>query len=87
MAWRPAASVHWHRVGSEAILLDLERKLYYRLDEVGAFVWQRLEAGEPPARIAEAIAESFAVDAETARRDLAPLLASLVSAGLLIDET
>jgi len=73
-------------VGNEAILLDLERKLYYRLDEVGAFVWQRLEAGEPLDTIAEAIPESFAVDAATARRDLAALLAALVSAGLLIGE-
>lgn len=84
-AWRPAASVQWRHVGTEAILLDVERKLYYRLDEVGAFVWQRLESGEPLDRIADAIAESFAVSAETARRDLDPLLESLAAAGLLVD--
>ena len=83
---RPAASARFRRVGAEAILLNLETLLYFHLDEVGAFAWERLEAGEPPDRIAEAIAGAFAVDAATARRDLDPLLESLVAAGLLVAE-
>jgi hypothetical protein len=82
-AWRPASCVQGRRVGTEAVLLNLETLLYYHLDEVGAFAWERLAAGEAPDRIADSIAESFAVDAETARRDLDPLLESLVAAGLL----
>ena len=81
---RPAASVRFRRVGEEAILLNLETLLYFHLDEVGAFAWERLEAGEPLDRIAEAIAETFAVDAATARRDLDPLVEALVEAGLLV---
>lgn len=82
---RPAASVRFRRVGEEAILLNLETLLYFHLDEVGAFAWERLEAGEPLDRIAEAIAGAFAVDAATARRDLDPLVESLVKAGLLVE--
>jgi Coenzyme PQQ synthesis protein D (PqqD) len=82
---RPAASVRFRRVGEEAVLLSLDTMLYYQLDEVGAFAWERLEAGETLDRIAEAIAETFAVDAETARRDLDPLVESLVGAGLLVE--
>lgn len=81
---RPAASVRFRRVGEEAVLLNLDTMLYYHLDEVGAFAWQRLEAGEPLDTIAEAIAGAFEVDAETARRDLDPLVESLVGAGLLV---
>ena len=83
---RPASNVRFRRVDAEAVLLNLDTMLYYHLDEVGAFIWERIEAGEPPDRIAEAIAETFAVDAATARRDLDPLLESLVRAGLLIGE-
>lgn len=83
---RPASNVRFRRVDAEAILLNLDTMLYYHLDEVGAFIWERIEAGEPPDRIAESIAETFAVDATTARRDLDPLLESLVAAGLLIDQ-
>jgi hypothetical protein len=84
---RPAPNVRFRRVDAEAILLNLDTLLYYHLDEVGAFIWERIEAGEPPDRIAESIAETFAVDTATARRDLDPLLESLVAAGLLIGET
>jgi hypothetical protein len=84
---RPAASVRFRRIGEEAILLNLETLLYFHLDEVGAFIWERLETGEPPDRIADAVAGTFAVDAATARRDLDPLLASLVAAGLLVSWT
>jgi hypothetical protein len=86
-AWRPASCVQWRGVGKEAVLLNLETLLYYHLDEVGAFAWERLAAGEPLDRIAEAIVESFSVDAETARQELDPLLESLVAAGLLIGES
>jgi hypothetical protein len=84
---RPVSNVRFRRVDAEAILLNLDTMLYYHLDEVGAFIWERIEAGETPDRIAESIAETFAVDAATARRDLDPLVESLVAAGLLIGET
>lgn len=82
---RPAAGVRFRRVEEEAVLLNLGTMLYYQLDEVGAFAWERLEAGEPLDTIAEAIARTFAVDAATARRDLDPLVESLVGAGLLVE--
>ena len=86
MTWRPASCVQWRRVGKEAVLLNLDTMLYYHLGEVEAVAWERLAAGEPLDRIAEAIVESFVVDAETARRELDPLLESLVAAGLLVGE-
>jgi hypothetical protein len=82
---RPAPGVRWNRVGADLVLLDLETMLYYQLDEVGAFAWERLAAGEPLDRIADAIAGTFAVDAATARRDLDPLVESLAAAGLLVE--
>jgi len=84
--WKPAPSARFRRVGEEAILLNLDSLLYFHLDEVGAFAWERLEAGEPLDTIAEAIAIAFVVDAATARRDLDPLLESLTAAGLLVSE-
>jgi len=82
---KPAPSARFRRVGEEAILLNLDSLLYYQLDEVGAFAWERLEAGEPLDTIADAIAGAFAVDAATARRDLDPLVESLTAAGLLVE--
>jgi hypothetical protein len=83
---RPAPNVRWRRVGDEVILLNLDSMLYYQLDEVGAFIWERLEAGEPPDQIADAVVANFEVDAATARRDLDPLLESLMEAGMLVGE-
>lgn len=79
---RPAAGTRFRRVGEEGILLNLETLRYFHLDEVGAFAWERLEAGDGLDAIAEAIAQTFEVDAGTARRDLDPLVEALVKAGL-----
>jgi hypothetical protein len=68
-------------VGDEFAILDLESGVYFGLDAVGAFVWERL-----PRRIDELVDEviaEFAVDRETAHRDLLALFADLERQGLV----
>lgn len=68
-------------VGEEFAILDLDTGVYFGLDPVGAFVWERL-----PRRIDELVDEvvaEFAVDRDTAHRDLLVLIADLERAGLV----
>ena len=45
-------------VGSEMVLLDYDRGIYYGLNPVGARLWQLLSEGETSERIVELLAPS-----------------------------
>jgi hypothetical protein len=73
-------------VGGEAVLMHVERGIYYGLNELGAVVWKRLDAPVSVAALCEAVTDEFAVDRETCEHDVLKLLAELKDAGL-VEET
>ncbi len=70
-------SVYARAFGAEIVLLDFNRGEYFGLDEVGAEVWRRLEAGDSLNRVAEVIVELYEVQKETALADVLNLVATL----------
>jgi hypothetical protein len=66
------------------VVLHLDTKVYYTLNETGVFVWKDLECSP---RGAEALVirltETFEVEREQAQADVATLLETLLSEGLL----
>lgn len=66
------------------VVLHLDTKLYYTLNDTGVFVWKELEASP---RGTEALVlrltESFEVNSEHARADLGALLRTLLEEGLI----
>jgi hypothetical protein len=64
-------------VEGEAVVLSLADGVYYGLDGVGARVWELLREPRSAAALRDAVTAEFEVDAETAERDLAALLAEL----------
>lgn len=73
----------WRRVESEAIVLDLETSVYYSLNEVGAYAWERLGEGKTVDDVLAAIVSEFDVAESTARKDLDELVAKLRERRLL----
>lgn len=66
------------------VVLHLDTKLYYTLNETGVFVWKALEAEPQPAeRLASALCHTFEVEQAQATLDLAAVLETLVSEGLV----
>jgi hypothetical protein len=65
------------------VVLDMQRGDYWRLNPVGAEVLASLvaDSGTDPVT---AVTEQFAVDAATARRDIAELLDHLRGLGLVV---
>ena len=61
-----------------AVLLDLESKFYFTLNETAIFVWRKLAAREAPAptraELVAAVTAEFETDAQTAEADLEALL-------------
>lgn len=63
--------------GGEGVLVDLNAKRYYQLNETAMFVWKRLEKGVPPARIVEEMTGVYDVTPEHASRSVSALLQDL----------
>lgn len=69
------------RLPGELILLDPSAGEMYSLNEAGAFIWDRLDAGSPDGIAAE-IAEAFEVPRARAEADVEALIEELARVGL-----
>jgi Coenzyme PQQ synthesis protein D (PqqD) len=71
------------RLGDEVAILELDRGVYYGLNDTGSFLWNLMQK---PVRVNEmraALVEEFDVDAEIAEKDLLRVLGDLRDAGLI----
>ena len=60
--------------GGEGILVDLNTKKYYQLNETAMFVWKGLEQGKTVGEIANDITASYEVALENATRSVGRIL-------------
>jgi hypothetical protein len=74
---KPREGVIAKMVGSEMVLLDYDRGIYYGLNPVGARVWQLLAGGEAVERILDLLTDEYDVAREVLESDLAALLRDL----------
>ena len=66
-------------------LLDEDSGEYFTLNPTATLVLKTLLSGHRPEQAAQALTEQYAVDAETADRDVADLIDGLRSAHLVAD--
>lgn len=69
--------------GREAVLVDLNTKRYYTLNETAMLVWRGLERGQTSAEIAREITDRYEVTAEHAEASVERLVNSLAAHRLL----
>ena len=68
-----------------AVLLDLESKFYYSLNETGCLMWQVFD-GKPPIpveNLVERLVGEYEVAEEDARRDIEEFISDLAKEGLV----
>lgn len=70
----------------EAVILNLASGTYFGLNEVGTRIWELIVAGTTYGALRAALLDEFEVPAETLARDLAELIDSLRSRGLVVLE-
>jgi len=85
MALRRSPQTAWQTIGDEAVIMNLAGGRVLGLNPTGALVWSLLEERTEEG-LAEAVAERFEVDAETAREDVQGFLAVLRERGLVVEE-
>jgi hypothetical protein len=68
---------------SEAVLLHLDTKAFYTLNETASRVWQLLSTGHSPSQIADALAAEFDVEPERAQADVVSVCGELQAERLI----
>jgi hypothetical protein len=70
-------------VDDEAVILDLDRGVYFGLNDVGTRVWQLVGEGRQLGSICAAIVEEFEVAPDEAQPDVDAFVADLLANGLI----
>ncbi len=70
-------------LAGEAVLLQMDTKSYYRLNETGAWVWKGLERGMDRPTLVSDLCRHFEVEPDTAGAELDRLLAELAERRLI----
>lgn len=83
MTYQPSPNVVSTTLDEEAVLLDLDTRRYYSLNETGARIWELLADDQSLDAIAEAITTEWDVSEENARAHVERLLAELEEEGLV----
>lgn len=65
--------------GGEGILVDLNTKRYYQLNETALLIWKGVEQGRTSEEIVKEVLAQYAVDPAHARQSVETLLRSLIS--------
>ena len=71
--------------GDAVVLLDSETGRYYRLDDVGARIWQLADGSRSVAAIGSVLADEYDAPAERIEADAIELLAELAAEELIVD--
>ena len=83
-----AARPHDHVVftdfeGGEGVLVDLNTKRYYTLNETAALIWRALERGDGAEEIVRQLTDAYDVTPEHAARSLEQTISTLRARQLL----
>jgi hypothetical protein len=79
----PSDDVLARALDGEAVLLDLASGTYFGLNEVGARVWELIEAGTTFGDLRRTILAEFEVEDVALTQDLTQLVTDLESRGLI----
>ena len=82
-SYRVPAQVLVAHLEGEAVILHMDTKRYYRLNDTAAVIWKALERGEALPGIVSALRKEFDVAEDEATREAERVVADLVEKGLL----
>jgi Coenzyme PQQ synthesis protein D (PqqD) len=71
----------------EAVLIHVTRGTYHNLEKVGCRVWQLIEGRHAIDTMVSAIVSQYAIDAASAKKDIANLIDALLKEDLILEAT
>jgi hypothetical protein len=85
VAVRRSPRIAWQMIGEEPVIMDLGGGRVLGLNPTGALVWSLVEERDEQG-LAEAVAQRFEIEEQTAREDVREFLALLRERGLLVED-
>ncbi len=85
-AYKKNPSVACTELDDGAVLLNLDTKYYFNLNETGLRIWQILEESQNPLEIAERLANEYEVEMERAKASVVKLMEDLEKDGLIMSK-
>lgn len=70
-------------LGGEAVILNLKNGTYYGLNEVGAFVWERIQQPQTALALRDMLLAEYEVEVEQCEQDLLELLSTMAAHNLI----
>ena len=67
-----------------AVLLNLDNKYYYSLNETGLRIWQIVEEFHNPVEMSKRLADEYKVDTERVKAGVFKLITELEKEGLIV---
>ncbi|MCU0523156.1 MAG: PqqD family peptide modification chaperone, partial [Polyangiaceae bacterium] len=71
------------QVGNETATMNVEKGMYYGIDDVGTRIWELVETPCAVSEICEELTEQYDVDIDTCRQDVIRFLGVLLDAEIL----
>ncbi len=79
----PSADVVVTELEGEAVLLDMETKLYFTLNSTGAFIWKAISKGLTLEQVAEQLTQEYDVCHDYAKQCVLDLVSTLLKERLV----
>lgn len=73
----------WQTINGETIIVDPNNQNSFELNEVGSFIWKRLDGKTSLKNICLQLSQEYDVDPETIQGDLAELVQAMESSQLI----
>ena len=70
----------------ETTIVDLEKGVYYALNESGSLIWDELIGGSSPAAVASTVTRAYGIGGEDAERVVGRLIDQFAQAGLIVED-
>lgn len=83
LIFRPSEAARSREIDGEAVLLHLEKGLYFRLNSSATLIWQGLSDGLSLGTLCDQLRRSQAIDGDQLWRELLELVRDLEQEGLI----
>ncbi len=70
-------------LAGEAVILNIDRGVYFGLDEIGARIWSLIQQPKSVSAVRDIIVEEYNVSADQCEQDLVELISKLADEGLV----
>ncbi len=74
-------------VGDEVVVLNADSGVYFSLNEVGGYLWEKIKNGPvSPEQLVADVVQEYDTDEETCREDILRILYELSTENLIFEE-